>query len=416
FQAFLSDSDTLLDKTPTDSILAPLTPGLSSESCSPSTVLAFNLPPVLHCYPSGIHPLPASSWQFQIKSKTHQTLHFQTQIVSPLAVTLSINFDEFPVPDSGKQILTNLLNLLLPPECASASQPSTLGRSRPYQGVRVRDPVKELLRRKRSLEHHSARTHSIADVVAHNNQLFTQGGFGSDVASASSAEQSVGDSDEGLQCARWKAAPSVTNTGLQPAVMPWSSSDYNQQDSAVQNLAYPNAPALTADVYMQTLCPSYTMLTYTHTPLLTNFGTIPVAAGQTSLAQMELPDSGLAYPLWAQPLTTISAMPSPGVQFAPASAALPGSPLVHMPLPMSLTTMIPQPETQEVDPHPQILDVSQHSEQELDQELQDHSLNKDPEVEPESPNLLDKLLEDHKGHGEEEDKDAYSRSLFLPNV
>ncbi|MED6278781.1 hypothetical protein CHARACLAT_027419 [Characodon lateralis] len=144
--------------------------------------------------------------------------------------------------------------------------------------------------------------------------------------------------------------------------------------------------------------------------------TIPVAAGQTSFAQMELPDSGLAYPLWAQPLTTISAMPSPGVQFAPASAALPGSPLVHMPLPMSLTTMIPQPETQEVDPHPQILDVPQHSEQELDQELQDHSLNKDPEVEPESPNLLDKLLEDHKGHGEEEDKDAYSRSLFLPNV
>ncbi|MEQ2285170.1 hypothetical protein AMECASPLE_029085, partial [Ameca splendens] len=110
------------------------------------------------------------------------------------------------------------------------------------------------------------------DVAAHNNQSFTQGGFGSDVASASSAEQSVRDSDEGLQCAGWKAAPSVTNTGLQPAVMPWSSSDYNQQDSAAQNLAYPNAPALTADVYMQTLCPSYTMLTYTHTPLLTNFG------------------------------------------------------------------------------------------------------------------------------------------------
>lgn len=54
--------------------------------------------------------------------------------------------------------------------------------------------------------------------------------------------------------------------------MPWSSSDYNQQDSTAQTLAYPAASTLTADVYMQTLCPSYTMLTYTHTPLLTNFG------------------------------------------------------------------------------------------------------------------------------------------------
>ncbi|XP_015228432.1 PREDICTED: POU domain class 2-associating factor 1-like [Cyprinodon variegatus] len=199
-------------------------------------------------------------------------------------------------------------------------------------------------------------------------------------------------------------------------MMPWSSSDYSQQDSTAQTLAYPAAPALTADVYMQTLCPSYTMLTYTHTPLLTNFGTIPVAQASTSLPQMELPDTGLAYPLWAQPLTAISAMPNPGVQFAPGSAALPGSPLVHMPLPMSLTTMIPQPETQEVDPHPQILDIPEHSQHDLDQEPQDHSLHEDPEVEPESPNLLDKLLEDQKEHTEEGDKDSYSSSLFLPNV
>uniref|UniRef100_A0A3Q2NYI0 POU class 2 homeobox associating factor 1 n=1 Tax=Fundulus heteroclitus TaxID=8078 RepID=A0A3Q2NYI0_FUNHE len=296
--------------------------------------------------------------------------------------------------------------ILLP----SSAQPSSVGRSRPYQGVRVRDPVKELLRRKRSLEHHSGKTtHTTADAVVQNNQSsFTQGMY---VANASSSEQSAGTTDEGLQCAGWKAAPSVTNTGLQPAVMPWSSSDYNQHDSAAQTLAYPTATTLTADVYMQTLCPSYTMLTYTHTPLLTNFGVSPA-----SLAQMELPDSGLAYPLWAQPLTTISAMPNPGVQFPPGSAALPGSPLVHMPLPMSLTTMMSQQETQEMDPHPQILDIPQHSEHELDPEAQDQSLNEDPEEEPESANLLDKLLEDQKGHDEEENKDSYSSSLFLPNV
>ncbi|XP_044058858.1 POU domain class 2-associating factor 1 isoform X2 [Siniperca chuatsi] len=291
------------------------------------------------------------------------------------------------------------------------SPPSALARSRPYQGVRVRDPVKELLRRKRSLEPHSAKTTPpTADVVTHNSQSsYTQGIFGSDVA-----EPSTVVSDGGLQCAGWKAAPLATSAGLQPAVTPWSSSDYNQQDRSVQTLAYSATPTLTADVYMQTLCPSYTMLTYTHTPLLTNFGTI--APAPASLPQMELPDSGLTYLPWAQPLTTISTMPNPGVQFAPGSAALPGSPLVHMPLSMSLTTMIPQLEAQGVNPHPQILDLPQHSEHQLDPEPQDQSLDEDPGVEPESQSLLDKLLEDQKNDGQEEDKDSYSSSLFLPNV
>ncbi|XP_054881282.1 POU domain class 2-associating factor 1 isoform X2 [Poeciliopsis prolifica] len=293
------------------------------------------------------------------------------------------------------------------------SQPSAQGRSRPYQGVRVRDPVKELLRRKRSLEHHSTKTtHFTADVVGFSNQSsFTQ-----DVTSASPAEQSPGAADRGLQGSGWKPAPPITTAGLQPAAMPWSSSDYNPQDSTAQTLAYPAASALTADVYMQTLCPSYTMLTYTHTPLLTNFGTIPVAPSQSSLTPMELPDSGLAYPLWAQPLTTISAVPSPGLQFASGSAALPGPPLVHMPLPMSLTAMIPQPDSESVNPHPQVLDTQQHSEKELDQEPQDHSLAENPDEEPVSPNLLDELLEDQKEHDDEQDKNSYSSSMFLSNV
>ncbi|XP_023130440.1 POU domain class 2-associating factor 1 isoform X1 [Amphiprion ocellaris] len=298
------------------------------------------------------------------------------------------------------------------------SSPAAVGRSRPYQGVRVRDPVKELLRRKRSLELHSNKTPPLtADVVAHNNQSsFTPGIFGSDVASGSAAEPSAAAGDGGLQCSGWKAAPSVSSAALQPAVMPWSSSDYNQQDQSAQTLAYPATPTLTADVYMQTLCPSYTMLTYTHTPLLTNFGTIPVAPAPGSLPQMELPDSGLTYLPWAQPLTTISTMPNPGVQFAPGSAALPGSPLVHMPLSMSLTTMFPQLEAQGAEPQPQILELPEHADHQLDPEPQGQSLNEDPEVESESPNLLDKLLEDHKEHGEEEEKDSYSSSIFIPSV
>lgn len=147
-----------------------------------------------------------------------------------------------------------------------------------------------------------------------------------------------------------------------------------------------------------------------------SFQTIPLAPGPSSLSQMDLPESGMAYPIWAQPLTTISTIPNPGVQFSPGSAALPASPLVHMPLSMSLTTMVPQMEAQVVDPQSHIVELPQQSEDQLDPEPQDQSLDEDLEVEPESPNLLDKLLEDQKRHGEDEDKESYTSSIFLPIV
>ncbi|KAK2847487.1 hypothetical protein Q5P01_010486 [Channa striata] len=298
------------------------------------------------------------------------------------------------------------------------SPPAALTRSRPYQGVRVRDPVKELLRRKRSLETHSTKTAPpTVDVVSHNHQsAYTQAIFGADATAGTTAESSAAAADGVLQYTGWKASSPTTSAGLQSAMTPWSSPEYTQQDLSAQTLAYPTTPTLTADVYMQTLCPSYTMLTYTHTPLLTNFGTIPVSPSPASLPQMELPDSGLTYLPWAQPLTTISTMPNPGVQFGPSSAALPASPLVHMPLSMSLTTMIPQLEAQSADPHPQILDLPQRPDHHLEPEPQGQTLDEDQGVERESPNLLDKLLEDNKANGEEEDKDSYSNSLFIENV
>lgn len=134
-----------------------------------------------------------------------------------------------------------------------------------------------------------------------------------------------------------------------------------------------------------------------------SFQTIPVAPGQPSLSQMELPDSGVAYPIWTQPLTTISTIPSPA------------SPLVHMPLSMSLTT-IRQMEAQVVDPQSHLVHLPQQPEGQLDPEPQDQCPNEDLEVEPESPNLLDKLLEDQKRRGEDEDKESYTSSIFLPNV
>lgn len=146
--------------------------------------------------------------------------------------------------------------------------------------------------------------------------------------------------------------------------------------------------------------------------------TIPVAPAPTSLPQMELPDSGLTYLPWAQPITTISAMPNTGhMQFSPSPAALPGSPLVHVPLSVPLTTMIPQLEAQgAADAQPQILDLQQRNNPQLDPEPANQSLDEDSAVEPESPSLLDKLLEEQKDDGGEEDKDSYGSSLFIPNV
>uniref|UniRef100_A0A8C2YWK1 OCA domain-containing protein n=1 Tax=Cyclopterus lumpus TaxID=8103 RepID=A0A8C2YWK1_CYCLU len=239
--------------------------------------------------------------------------------------------------------------------------------------VRVRDPVKELLRRKRSLEPRGARTApptAVRTLVLRNDP---PAGTRTSSFAESPAAAAGGD--------RWRGA-AAAGGGLQTS---WSSSEYNQPDAAAQTPAFPTASALT-DVYMQTLGPSYAMLAYTHTPLLTNFG----APG--SGPQMELPDSGLTYLPWVQPIATISTVPNQ-VQFGPGSSALPGSPLIHMPLSMSLTTMIHQ----------------------MDLDLQDPSLDEDPGLEADAPDLLDKLLEERKRNGEEDDKDSYSSSLFISN-
>ncbi|XP_068601923.1 POU domain class 2-associating factor 1 [Brachionichthys hirsutus] len=284
---------------------------------------------------------------------------------------------------------------------------SALTRPKPYQGVRVRDPVKELLRRKRSLMPRCTKiAPRTADADAQNSRSsYTQAT--SDSGTNSQAEPLTVGSDGGLQYAGWRPLPPTTSAGVHPTATLWSC-DYSQQEHPAQTPASTTSPALTTDVSMQTLCPSYTMLTYTHTPLLTSLGvnlslfqTIPIAT-TTSLHQMELPDSGLTYLPWAQPLTTISTLPNPGVKLAPGSAVLAGSPLVHMPLSMSLTTMIPQLDCQSMDLQPT----------NLDSEPQGHSLDDDLGVELESQNLLDKLLENQKADGVDVDKESNRSSFF----
>ncbi|KAM9811427.1 POU domain class 2-associating factor 1 isoform X3 [Syngnathus typhle] len=242
------------------------------------------------------------------------------------------------------------------------SHPPALSRSRPYQGVRVKDPVKELLRRKRNAEWPSTKTtsHHIApnmtqEVITHNNQsTLVQGIFEQDIASCSRATS--------LECdgemTQWRASLPVSGNG--PTVTSWSSPDYSQQ-------------------------------------------TIPVAATSCALPHMDLPDSGCAYIPWAQPLTTISTMIS-GVQFAPGSTTLSGSCLVQMPLSKSLASQGHQPH---------LLDPLEYSDQ--TNSKTEEVIHEDQAEELETPNLLDKILEDQGKDEYSGGKVSYSNSFFLPS-
>ncbi|KAM9801196.1 POU domain class 2-associating factor 1 [Neosynchiropus ocellatus] len=222
--------------------------------------------------------------------------------------------------------------------------------TRPYQGVRVKDPVKELLRKKRSLDRKNTRMEAIADDQPKYSQA------------ASSADQSP---------------PPPAGVGPQSTSAHWSASDVVLQDPSTQMATYIAAPSLAADRCMQTLCPSYTMLTYTHTPVLTNFQTIPVAPAAPS--HMQGPESGLTLIPWAQPFTTLSTMCSPpGPPVISSSAAMPAAP--------------PHQTALSLGPHLQMLNHQMDPDSSM-------TLDEDVQVKPPSPNLLDELLEDGKEEG-----------------
>ncbi|XP_077467776.1 POU domain class 2-associating factor 1 [Stigmatopora argus] len=278
------------------------------------------------------------------------------------------------------------------------SQPAYIGRPRPYQGVRVKDSVKELLRKKRSIE--NTNTPLSADLITHNNHpTCTQETFEHDVFGCSQEKLPVCDGD----MTQWRASLPVTSPGIQPAVSAWSSIDYNQQVTSTQSTACLVGSALTADVYVPTLRPSYTMLTYTQTPLFTNIGTIP------SLSQLEHPELGCAYIPWNQPLTSLSTMLS-GVQFAAGSTTLSGSSLVHMPLSRPLVS---KQDTLVIGSQPQNLEPVQYSEQ---ANHKPHGDELEQAVELEPPNLLDNILENQGKIAELGGTLLYSNSLFLSNA
>uniref|UniRef100_A0A4W5QDU8 OCA domain-containing protein n=1 Tax=Hucho hucho TaxID=62062 RepID=A0A4W5QDU8_9TELE len=255
-----------------------------------------------------------------------------------------------------------------------AESPSSgLPDEKPYQGVRVRDPVKELLRRKRGLHLHNAKTVPPRAVGVTNNNLPSYahlGTSGFEVTSSLSNDSSAVN-DVGL-CAGWTAQPAAT--ALQP-MNHWSNPEYLQQHDPTTTTS--TTLPLTTDMYM---VGPFSMLTYTHTPLFTNFGTL--APMSTALPQVDIQDSVLTYIPWAQPLTTI---PTSGVQFASHPATLAGSQL--LPMSMPVTPTMPQQDPQPLEQSP---------------------------AGAEEPNPLEKLLEDQ----DQDDKYTYvnSSSIFIPGV
>ncbi|XP_051012396.1 POU domain class 2-associating factor 1 isoform X2 [Acomys russatus] len=192
---------------------------------------------------------------------------------------------------------------------------------RPYQGVRVKEPVKELLRRKRGHASGGAAGPPTAVVLPHQPL----------------ATYSTVVTEEGTLCAGWlsQSAPAT----LQP-LAPWTPYTEYVPHEAV------SCPYST-DMYVQPVCPSYTVvgpssvLTYASPPLITNV-TPRNTATPTVGPQLEGPEhqAPLTYFSWPQPLSTL---PTPGLQYQPPAPALPGPQFVQLPI------SIPEPVLQDMD-------------------------------------------------------------------
>nr|XP_055211465.1 POU domain class 2-associating factor 1 isoform X3 [Gorilla gorilla gorilla] len=135
--------------------------------------------------------------------------------------------------------------------------------ARPYQGVRVKEPVKELLRRKRGHASSGAAPAPTAVVLPHQ-PLATYTTVGPSCLDMEGSVSAV--TEEGALCAGWLSQP--TPATLQP-LAPWTPYTEYVPHEAV------SCP-YSADMYVQPVCPSYTVvgpssvLTYASPPLITN--------------------------------------------------------------------------------------------------------------------------------------------------
>lgn len=206
--------------------------------------------------------------------------------------------------------------------------------ARPYQGVRVKEPVKELLRRKRGHANSGAPVTPTALVLPHQ-PLATYTTVGPSCLDMEVSASTV--TEEGTLCAGWLSQPAPAT--LQP-LAPWTPyTEYVSHDTV-------SCP-YSADMYVQPMCPSYTVvgpssvLTYASQPLITN-----VTARSTTTSTMgptlESPEhqAPLTYFPWPQPLSTL---PTSTLQYQPPAPTLPGPQFVQLPI------SIPEPVLQDME-------------------------------------------------------------------
>ncbi|NXR63638.1 OBF1 factor, partial [Rhadina sibilatrix] len=219
---------------------------------------------------------------------------------------------------------------------SSASAPDQQPQPRPYQGVRVKEPVKELLKRKRGNLHNSSAAAAPTVVLPHQ-PVPSYSPMGQPCMDMDAAAPALPGPEEGALASGWIPQPSPSP--LQPLAQ-WSPyPEYVSHEAG-------SCP-YTADMYVQPVCPSYTLvgpssvLTYTSQPLITNFGprssTTPAVVPPLEVTEPQPP---LTYFPWAQPLP---ALPASSLQYPAASSSLPGPQLVPVPI------SIPEPAPQELE-------------------------------------------------------------------
>ncbi|KAM3654616.1 POU domain class 2-associating factor 1 [Ammospiza maritima maritima] len=217
-----------------------------------------------------------------------------------------------------------------------SSAPEQQPQPRPYQGVRVKEPVKELLRRKRGNAQNSSAA-AAATVVLPHQPVPSYSPMGQPCIDMDTAgPAALPGPEEGAVASGW--LPQAPGTPLQPLAQ-WSPyPDYVSHEAA-------SCP-YSADMYVQPVCPSYTLvgpssvLTYTSQPLITNFAprsSAPAVVPPLEVTEQQPP---LPYFPWAQPLP---ALPASSLQYPAASSSFPGPQLVPVPI------SIPEPAPQELE-------------------------------------------------------------------
>uniref|UniRef100_A0A8C9N076 POU class 2 homeobox associating factor 1 n=2 Tax=Serinus canaria TaxID=9135 RepID=A0A8C9N076_SERCA len=216
-----------------------------------------------------------------------------------------------------------------------SSAPEQQPQPRPYQGVRVKEPVKELLKRKRGNVQNSSATAATTVVLPHQ-PVPSYSPMGQPCLDMDAAAPALPGPEEGAVASGW--VPQAPGTPLQPLAQ-WSPyPDYVSHEAG-------SCP-YSADMYVQPVCPSYTLvgpssvLTYTSQPLITNFAprsSAPAAVPPLEVTEQQPP---LPYFPWAQPLP---ALPASSLQYPAASSSFPGPQLVPVPISM------PEPAPQELE-------------------------------------------------------------------